>query len=156
MIVELLDHRPPRACDPPIDKPVPNRVILRPDSETLWADICSMNQRLEKTWSDTDALDIEAKILVCIMTKRTLVLSHSIHLSKLATAPPLCLDPNPHLARIANATLRVTTPRVPQSLSLKRKSSALESSEVNESERARYAKIMQFMNPRAGRSHVPT
>ena len=49
----------------------------------------------------------------------------------MCTAPPLCLDPNPHLTRIANHVLRISKPIVPTSL--KRKA-ALITPEEDESE----------------------
>lgn len=71
---------------------------------------------------------------------------------QMATAPPLCLDPNPHLTRIANNILRVSVPTTPASL--KRKAAAMEMEE-EDAERARRAKIMQFMNPKINRSTAP-
>ncbi|KAF9499368.1 hypothetical protein BDN71DRAFT_1384099 [Pleurotus eryngii] len=132
MIVELLDYRPQKDKDPSPDKPDRTRVVLHPDSETLWADICLLNQKHENKWTDADALEVEARIL-------------------LATAPPLCLDPNPHLTRIANHILRVSTPTVP--LSLKRKAAELEREE-DEVDKTRRHKLMSFMNPRPNTSHT--
>lgn len=40
------------------------RVLLRPNSETLFADLCLLNQKAGGKWTDKDALDIEARILV--------------------------------------------------------------------------------------------
>jgi transcription factor SPT20 len=40
------------------------RVLLRPNSETLFADLCLLNQKAGGNWTDKDALEIEAKILV--------------------------------------------------------------------------------------------
>jgi transcription factor SPT20 len=40
------------------------RVLLRPNSETLFADLCLLNQKAGGKWTDEDALEIEAKILV--------------------------------------------------------------------------------------------
>ena len=40
------------------------RVLLRPNSETLFADLCLLNQKTGNKWTDKDALEIEAKILV--------------------------------------------------------------------------------------------
>lgn len=40
------------------------RVLLRPNSETLFADLCLLNQKNGSKWTDKDALEIEAKILV--------------------------------------------------------------------------------------------
>lgn len=65
MVVELLDYRPQRSKEPTLDKPDRTRVILHPNSETLWADICAMNKRHGNKWTDKDALEIEAKLLAC-------------------------------------------------------------------------------------------
>ncbi|KAH7885750.1 Spt20 family-domain-containing protein [Phlebopus sp. FC_14] len=134
MLVELLDYRPKRSKDPPLEKPERSRVTLHPSDETLWADLCLLNQRTGSKFTDPEVLELEAQIL-------------------LHTAPPICLDPDPHLTRIANHTLRVSTPSIP--VSLKRKAAAI-SPEEDESDRVRRGKIMQFMNPRLNRSHVPS
>lgn len=131
MIVELLDYRPKRVKDSPPEKPERSRITLHPSDETLWTDLCLINQRHGSKFTDFDVLELEARIL-------------------LHTAPPLCLDPDPHLTRVANHTLRVSTPTVPTSL--KRKATAI-TQEEDESEKARRAKIMQFMNPRINHSH---
>ncbi|KAG6888748.1 hypothetical protein C0995_006219 [Termitomyces sp. Mi166 len=130
MIVELLDYRPQRGKEPPPDKPERTRVVLHPNSETLWADICAMNHRFGGKWTDRDALEVEARLL-------------------LATSAPLCLDPDPHLARVANHIMRVSTPTVPTSL--KRKAANLDPAE-DETDKARRAKIMSFMNSRQNRA----
>ena len=70
----------------------------------------------------------------------------------MATAPPLCLDPDPHLTRIVNNVLRATVPPAPPSL--KRKAAAMEMEE-DEMERVRRAKIMQYMDPKPHRASVP-
>ncbi|KAJ7663874.1 Spt20 family-domain-containing protein [Mycena polygramma] len=132
MIVELLDYRPQqRSKETTPDKPERTRVVLHPNGETLFADICSFNRKNGSKWCDRDALDVEARLL-------------------LATAPPLCLAPDPHLTRVANHVLRVSTPTVP--ISLKRKAAAMDPEE-DEIEKARRTKIMQFMTPRPGRTH---
>ena len=64
MIVEVHDYRPPKATDPTLDEPHKTRVVLSPNSETLWADICLMNQKAGNTWTDREALEVEARILV--------------------------------------------------------------------------------------------
>ncbi|KAJ6568358.1 Spt20 family-domain-containing protein [Mycena vulgaris] len=132
MIVELLDYRPQqRNTEATLDKPERTRVVLHPNAETLFADICSLNRKHGNKWTDRDALEIEARLL-------------------LATSPPLCLAPDPHLTRVANHVLRVSTPTVP--ISLKRKAAAMDPEE-DEIEKARRTKIMQFMVPRPGRTH---
>ncbi|KAH6916382.1 Spt20 family-domain-containing protein [Coprinopsis sp. MPI-PUGE-AT-0042] len=133
MVVELLDYRAKRSRDPQPEKPDRTRVILHPNPETLYADVCALNARSKSNWTDRDALEIESKLL-------------------LATAPPLCLDPTPHLTRIANHVLRASTPTVP--MSLKRKASTHEPEE-DETEKTRRTKIMAFMAPRNTRQHAP-
>jgi hypothetical protein len=66
MIVELLDYRPQRNKEPALEEPDRSRVVLHPNSETIWADICLLNQKSESKWTDKDALQIEARILVCL------------------------------------------------------------------------------------------
>lgn len=39
-------------------------MVLHPNSETLWSDVCAMNAKAEKHWTDAEALEVEAKILV--------------------------------------------------------------------------------------------
>lgn len=64
MIVELKDYRPPKSKDPTLEQPEVTRVVLHPNSETLWADLCSLNQRHGGKWTDQNVLEIEARILV--------------------------------------------------------------------------------------------
>lgn len=149
MIVELLDYRPQRGKEPAPEKPERTRVVLHPNSETLWADICALNQKYGAKWTDLDALEIESKILVRHPFFYSAVLLTAL---QLATAPPLCLDPDPHLTRVANHVLRVTTPTVPNSL--KRKAVVLEPEE-DENEKSRRAKIMAFGNPTRPKLHNP-
>lgn len=67
MLVELLDYRPKRAKDPPLEKPERSRVTLHPNDETLWADLCLMNQRTGSKLADPQILEVEAQILVCVL-----------------------------------------------------------------------------------------
>lgn len=64
LIVELLDYRPTKAKDPVLEKPDVQRVVLRSTPETIWADICLMNQKTGSKWTDAEALEIEARVLV--------------------------------------------------------------------------------------------
>ena len=72
------------------------------------------------------------------------------NLVQMSTAPPLCLDPDPHLTRAVNNILRVSVPTAPPSL--KRKASAMDPEETA-FEKVRRAKIMQFMRPTTARPH---
>ncbi|KAF9267157.1 hypothetical protein L218DRAFT_856547 [Marasmius fiardii PR-910] len=134
MIVELLDYRSQNKNEPVLERPEQKRMILHPNGETLWADICLLSAKPGRKWTDREVLEIEAGIL-------------------LATAPPLCLDPDPHLTRIANNVLRVSTPTEPALL--KRKADVVEPEE-RETEKAKRAKIMQFGNPRLNRPYAPS
>lgn len=64
MIVELLDYRPPKAKDPILDSPEKRRVVLGPNPETLWTNLCLLNQKAGGVWTDEDVLEVEAQILV--------------------------------------------------------------------------------------------
>jgi hypothetical protein len=99
--VELLDYRPPRNKEPPLEKPDRSRVVLHPNSETIWADICLLNQKSESKWTDKDALQIEARILVCFISfrcgysrgiKRTT--SADCHSTAVMFGPEPSLDPH--------------------------------------------------------------
>src|ERR1700733_2983608 len=64
MIVELLDYRPQRNKEPTLEKPERTRVVLHPNAETIWADICSLNQKHGGKGSDRDPMGAEARLLV--------------------------------------------------------------------------------------------
>lgn len=70
MIVDLFDYR---TRD---EKPPRTRVLLNPDSESLWADVCSLNIKFHANCTDLDALNIEAKILVCLFIFLSLPFPH--------------------------------------------------------------------------------
>ncbi|KAI0369109.1 hypothetical protein BV20DRAFT_946633 [Pilatotrama ljubarskyi] len=133
LIVELLDYRPSKAGEAELEQPEKSRIVLTPNDESRWSDICLLSQKSSVPWTDADTLELEARLLM-------------------ATAPPLCLEPDVHLTRIVNATHRATTPPAPPSL--KRKASAM-NQEADEVEKSRRIKISQFMNPRL-RPTVPT
>ncbi|KAH8833941.1 Spt20 family-domain-containing protein [Flagelloscypha sp. PMI_526] len=130
MIVELQDYRPEKRRDGPLASPNKTRIVLHPDSETMFADICALNNKLGGKLTDREALEIEAKLL-------------------LATSEPLCLDPDPHLSRIANHIARVSASSAPASL--KRKAAAADLEE-DEADRVKRTKILGLMNPRQGRT----
>lgn len=154
LIVELLDYRPAKLREPLLDTPDKQRVVLRPNGETLWADICTLNAKAGLKWSDMDALQVESKLLVSAMILNLHKLcSQTVYSFQFATSPPLCLDPDPSLTRIVNNILRVSTPNIPNSL--KRKAAAMTDVEEDETEKAKRAKIMQFMNPQFSPSRKP-
>ncbi|KAF8330505.1 Spt20 family-domain-containing protein [Amanita rubescens] len=130
MIVQILDYRPQNHKDPVLERAEQTRVVLHPSSESLWADICSLNQRYGTKWTDMDALEVEARVL-------------------LATSSPLCLDPDPHLTRMTNHIMRATVLPIPAPL--KRKAAAMEH-EDDENDKARKIKIMQHMATRPNRT----
>lgn len=161
MIVEIEEFSQVNSTDnskesKPPEKAV-TRVLLRPNSETLFADLCLLNQRTGGKWTDKDAVEFEAKILV-----RSLLLTHQCadlndSLSQLATSPPLCLDPDPRLGKIANSLYRISLPRTPPPLRpKKRKAKNLESAEEDEASWNRKAKIIRFMDPKPTRSATPS
>ncbi|KAJ3768511.1 Spt20 family-domain-containing protein [Lentinula raphanica] len=129
LIVDLLDYRPPKPNDPPLDTPKHSREVLHPTPETLWADLCVINASTGGKLTDAQALEIEAKIL-------------------LNTSSPLCLDPNPHLSRMANSVWRVTNTQMDASVSLrKRKADEAIDAEKIEADKARKEKILGFLAP---------
>ena len=65
--MELLDYRPAKGGDPELENPERTRVVLTPNDESRWADICLMNQRSNAMWTDEDALQVEARLLVRII-----------------------------------------------------------------------------------------
>lgn len=68
MVVELLDYRPPKGKDPVLETPDRTRVVLTPSPETVWADLCLLNQRSGLTWTDNDALEVESRILASLVS----------------------------------------------------------------------------------------
>ena len=67
MIVELLDYRPPKGKDTVLEKPESSRVVLSPNGESLWMDICLLNQKSGGIWTDRETVEVEAQILVCVV-----------------------------------------------------------------------------------------
>lgn len=121
------------------------RIVLYPNGETLWADIGLLNMRNGNTWTDQQAVEFEAKILVSFIY--ILFVFTYINPLQAATAPPLCLDPDPIASRIA--TLAMTSASLE---SPKRKHSSMESDKRDDGARkAEHDKFMNVMNPRATR-----
>lgn len=44
--------------------PLSSRVVLRPNTESTWADMRLLNNKLDTKWTDQEALEAEAKIVV--------------------------------------------------------------------------------------------
>lgn len=59
-----MDYRPARPKDPVLDNPDVQRVVCRSNSETIWKDICQLNENNGFKMTDMDALELEAQILV--------------------------------------------------------------------------------------------
>ena len=64
MIVELLDYRPSKSNEPELEQPERTRVVLTPNDESRWADIWLMSKKATSPWSDAEALQVEARMLV--------------------------------------------------------------------------------------------
>ncbi|KAH7094193.1 Spt20 family-domain-containing protein [Auriculariales sp. MPI-PUGE-AT-0066] len=139
LIVALYDHRPRVSklaeSRGPDDAGVDAQlIVLQPTHETLYADIkciAEAERAQGRPWTDQQALELEARILN-------------------ASSQPLCLEPDINVTRIANRIIRATTPAVPRTL--KRKRGDFFGDEDDDKLRAQRAKLMQFMNPRAGRA----
>lgn len=59
LIVEIHDHR-----DQPVGERASERVVLWPNDETLYAEICLAASKDPEKWTDLDALMFEANHLV--------------------------------------------------------------------------------------------
>jgi transcription factor SPT20 len=59
-LIDLLDHRGVSGED----SVTKERVVLQPNGETLWADICLEHERNNTINSDEEAMEIEARMLV--------------------------------------------------------------------------------------------
>ena len=84
------------------------RVVMQPTAESIWADICLLNEESGFTWTEDIALQVEAQILVSMVS---IVRRHLINTSQLATEEPLCLDPSFQVSRVSNAVLHATGKR---------------------------------------------
>ncbi|KAI8055124.1 Spt20 family-domain-containing protein [Syncephalis plumigaleata] len=109
------------------------RISLQPTEECLWSDICMLNEQMGMQWSQDTALELEARIL-------------------LATAPPLCLEPNVDVMRVSNAICYAQSRHRPLA---KRKwnSSEMEEEAVAQAE---HEKLMLLMDEKHNRPFQPT
>jgi hypothetical protein len=64
MIAQIEEYEPSKSTETEELKKTVSKVLLRPNSETLFADLCLLNQKAGNNWTDKDALEVEAKILV--------------------------------------------------------------------------------------------
>ena len=88
MVVELLDYRSQKGQESAQQAPQKTRVVLHPNPETLWADLCILNQRHGGKWTDREALEIEAKVLVNWHSFSTSSSAHSLLACYLTSAVP--------------------------------------------------------------------
>lgn len=63
MIVESIDHRKP-SSESASNEPECVRVVLQPNGESFYADLCLLNAKHGNTWTDQEVLEVESKILV--------------------------------------------------------------------------------------------
>ncbi|KAN0137073.1 Spt20 family domain containing protein [Lactarius tabidus] len=136
MIAQIEEYEPSKSTETEELKKTVSKVLLRPNSETLFADLCLLNQKAGNNWTDKDALEVEAKIL-------------------LATSPPLCLDPDPLLGKIANSLYRISLPRTPPPLRPKKRKKT-SGTEEDEASVNRKTKIIRFMDPKPTRNVTPS
>ncbi|KAG8905047.1 Transcription factor spt20 [Tulasnella sp. 403] len=130
LIIELVDHRTSSSEEPATRE----RVVLPLDAESLWTDIRLEQEKSGKLPTDEEALDLEARILA-------------------ATSPPLCLEPDLLVSRIANAALRSSS--LPAPTPFRKKDVAAEN-ERDTAIKSRSARIMSLMNPHKAQSTHPS
>jgi transcription factor SPT20 len=63
LIVELLDYRPVKGREAPLETPEISRVLLQPTGESFAADLARLAWNAEMR-SDVEVLELEAKMLV--------------------------------------------------------------------------------------------
>ncbi|KAI8582013.1 hypothetical protein K450DRAFT_230399 [Umbelopsis ramanniana AG] len=102
IVIEVVDHRKPRVDsnateatkentdanegEPVFDPNTPTvkRIEMKPDAQSIWNDICLLNEESNINMTESEALDVESKLL-------------------LLNEEPLCLDPSFQVTRVANA-----------------------------------------------------
>lgn len=131
--------------------------MLPLDPESLWTDIRLEQARTGKVVNEEEALDMEARILVGFLSLKLNGKLNPTHAPALilqaATSPPLCLEPDVLVSRIANAALRSSALPVPAAFKLK---SEVAQNEDDDAIKARDAKIMSLMNPHKSRPNHPS
>lgn len=83
IVIEVVDHRKPRTdgntteaakdgndanesekvADP--NTPTVKRIEMKPDAQSIWNDICLLNEEFNINMTESEALDVESKLLVC-------------------------------------------------------------------------------------------
>ncbi|KAK9701946.1 Transcription factor spt20 [Basidiobolus ranarum] len=136
IIAEIHDHRPNLHSEQSSETLTNiQRVVLHPTSETLWADLCLMNETSDVLWNEDFSLQVESKIL-------------------LATEAPLCLDPSFQVTRITN-TLCYGKPEAHRSRKKPRKRVPVEI-ETEVAEKEENYKLMMMMDERYQKNFQPT
>lgn len=74
--MDLFDYRPQKPTDPALENPEKTREVLHPNSETLWADLCLVNVNSGGNLTDTQALEMEARILVSVSLVQHSTVAH--------------------------------------------------------------------------------
>ena len=151
MIVESIDHRKPRTHPQKTSTEAECvRVVLQPNAESFYADLCLLNAKNGNKWTDQEALEIESKILVghLELAAFQIILTKALCTTQNAISPPLCLNPDVNLTRIVNTVIRASTPS--DSVLSKRKQ--VHEPEEDENDKAKRTKLWsQYMHPRKGK-----
>ncbi|KAJ1961052.1 Transcription factor spt20, partial [Dispira parvispora] len=111
---------------PAIHHPRVSRKLLKPGSDSVWAELCLFSRNQDKPLTEEEALELEAQLLV-------------------ATEEPLCLDPSVQVTRISNATEFVSRPQIPPTK--RRKFNSIEI-EAEEAARKENHAVMLMMDDR--------
>jgi transcription factor SPT20 len=82
IIIDVVDHRKPKVDNSESSKensesagdkeasvgsssPTVKRIEMKPDAQSIWNDICLLNEEGNLNLAESEALNIEAKLLVC-------------------------------------------------------------------------------------------
>ncbi|KAK9768613.1 Transcription factor spt20, variant 2 [Basidiobolus ranarum] len=133
IIAEIHDYREIHLADIHASNANTHRVLLTPNAETLWSDLCLLNEKCDSFWSEDFTLEVESKIL-------------------LATEEPLCLDPSFQVTRISNTMCNYGNIRKVK----KRKKRISVEKETESAEKAEKEKTMMMMDERYQREFQPT
>ncbi|ORX99528.1 hypothetical protein K493DRAFT_109828 [Basidiobolus meristosporus CBS 931.73] len=133
IIAEIHDYRESYTTNVNGTNSNTNRVLLTPNAETLWSDLCLLNESYGAFWSEDFALEVESKIL-------------------LATEEPLCLDPSFQVTRISNTICNYGNVRKVK----KRKKRISAEKETEFAEKIEKEKTMMMMDERYQKEFQPT